>query len=283
MTRVSIITPSFRQPDWLRLCLASVADQHGVEVEHIVQDNCSGSEVRQVVGEFPHARLYEEADTGMYDAVNRGLERSTGDICAYLNCDEQYLPGALEKVAAHFETHPDVEVVFGDVVITDAAGEYLCSRQVIKPLPGHTRFCPMNTLTAGTFFRRSIVERGFLFDTQWRVVGDAAWMLRLLQAGVRMDVMRMYTSVFTETGSNTGRSPATREEELRLQKGAPAWQRYLTHGYALHHRLRRWRHGLYRPKPFSYDVYTLAEPDRRSMQNIEKPTFFWPGRFELAG
>ncbi len=96
--KFSIVTPSFKQPDWLRLCLASVADQQGdFAIEHIIQDNCSGEAVAAVVAEFPGAQLFAEQDKGMYDAVNHGLKRTTGDICAYLNCDEQYLPGRWPK------------------------------------------------------------------------------------------------------------------------------------------------------------------------------------------
>ncbi len=61
----------------------------------------------------------------MYDAINRGLRRAGGDILAYLNCDEQYLPRALQAVRGFFEQHPACEMVFGDVVMVGPQGEYL--------------------------------------------------------------------------------------------------------------------------------------------------------------
>lgn len=280
--RISIVTPSFRQPDWLRLCLASTADQKGVEVEHIVQDNNSGPAVRGVMATFPGARLFEETDQGMYDAVNRGLKRSAGEICAYLNCDEQYLPGTLGHVAEFFSTHPEVDVMFGDVVVVDTKGGYLCSRQVLTPRAGHTRFCHLNTLTAATFFRRTVVDRGLLFDPQWRAVGDAAWVLTLLQAGVRMAVTRSYLAAFMETGANEGRKPSTLEEEARLRREVQTWRAAMAPWYALHHRLRRWSAGLYRPMPFEYQIHVPGAEGRKSF-TVEKSSFLWPGRFELAG
>src|SRR5438552_9069631 len=96
--RFSIITPSFLGRQWLPLCIASVADQQGVEVEHIVQDSCSGDGTEELLGNYPSLRAYIEKDEGMYDAVNRRFGRATGEILAYLNCDEQYLPGALKAV-----------------------------------------------------------------------------------------------------------------------------------------------------------------------------------------
>ena len=100
--KFTVVTPSFRQLDWLELCIASVADQHGVEsVEHIVCDGGSAGieEFRSKMKDrFPDTTGYKlefviGPDSGMYDAINKGLRRATGDTCSYLNCDEQLLPG----------------------------------------------------------------------------------------------------------------------------------------------------------------------------------------------
>src|SRR5437879_3203575 len=65
--RFSIITPSFLGRQWLPLCIASVADQQGVEVEHIVQDSCSGDGTEELLRNYPNVRAYVEKDEGMYD------------------------------------------------------------------------------------------------------------------------------------------------------------------------------------------------------------------------
>src|SRR5580658_6593149 len=130
--RFSVVTPSFRQSQWLKLCVASVADQ-GVEVEHIVQDACSDDGTLDWLLTDPRVQAVSEKDAGMYDAVNRGLRRASGQILSYLNCDEQYLPGALQAVETHFESHPDVEMLFGDCLVVDAKGDFICYRKVQKP------------------------------------------------------------------------------------------------------------------------------------------------------
>src|SRR5271169_5435610 len=114
--RFSVVTPSFRQSQWLKLCVASVADQ-GVEVEHIVQDSCSDDGTLDWLLTDPRVKAYAEKDAGMYDAVNRGLRRASGQILSYLNCDEQYLPGTLQEVENYFDHHPDVEMLFGDALV----------------------------------------------------------------------------------------------------------------------------------------------------------------------
>ena len=270
--RFSIITPSFRGGQWLRLCIASVADQ-GVEVEHIVQDAGSDDGTLDWLATDPRVRLFVERDTGMYDAINRGLQRATGDVCAYLNCDEQYLPGALAAVRQFLQSHHDLDVVFGDVVMVDREGQYLWHRKVQPPLLAHTWTCHLSTYSCGMFFRRELVHaEGFYFDPTYRSGGDGEWMVRLLRAGVRMGALRRFTSVFTQTGENLGRQPVWLAEWQRLRNTAPAWMRWLAPLWVGHHRLRRWLDGSYWQQPFSFALYTLNDPTRRVVRHVSRPT-----------
>ena len=75
--KFSIITPSFRNSHWLKLCIASVADQQGVELEHIVQDSCSDDGTQDWLPHDRRVQAFIEKDGGMYDAVNRGYRRAT--------------------------------------------------------------------------------------------------------------------------------------------------------------------------------------------------------------
>jgi len=135
--KFSIITPSFRNSEWLKLCVASVADQSGVKFEHIVQDACSDDGTQHWLPGDSRVKAYIEKDGGMYDAVNRGYRRATGDILSYLNCDEQYLPGALAAVKSFFEAHPEVEVALAGSIVTDGDGKYICHRHLMVPPPRH--------------------------------------------------------------------------------------------------------------------------------------------------
>lgn len=73
----SIVTPSFRNSKWLKLCIASVADQDGVTLEHIVQDAGSDDGTLDWLPQDERVQVHVEKDNGMYDAVNRGFRRST--------------------------------------------------------------------------------------------------------------------------------------------------------------------------------------------------------------
>ena len=168
--RFSVITPSFNPSPWLALCIASVADQ-AVDVEHIVQDAGSTDGTLEWLRGDTRVQPFIEPDRGMYDGVNRGLRRAAGDILAYLNCDEQYLPGCLQTVEAFFRAHPAVDVLFGDFVVVNSDLDYLFHRKVQVPLKYHTWVSHLSVGTCATFFRRRILDRhGLFFDARLRVL-----------------------------------------------------------------------------------------------------------------
>lgn len=272
--RVSIVTPSYNNSQWLKLCIASVADQ-GVTIEHIVQDCCSTDGTQDWLPHDTRVKAFIEKDSGMYNAVNRGLKRATGDILAYINCDEQYLPGALKKVVDYFASHPSVDVLFGDCVIVNDRGEYICSRKMQIPRAPHIAVSQLPTLTCGTFFRKSVIDRGFLFDTQWRIVGDAEWVLRLLKARVPMGLLQQFTSTFTQMSTNMSLAPKAQVEKQRLRQFAPAFARSFAPVIIAHYRLRRLLGGAYFQKPFEYSIYSNTSPRTRVTYQVNKPTAIW--------
>lgn len=274
----SIVTPSFEQLDWLRLALASVADQERVKVEHIVQDAGSkGIESFQQAGDAEHkAKIFVEKDAGMYDAVNRGLKKASGEICGYLNCDEQYLPGALQKVAGFFDRHPEVEVLFGDLILVNAEGKPISYRRSILPSKTHVRFSHLNTGTCATFFRRRLLERGFYFDPQWKTIGDAVWVEKLLNERIKMATLPEPLAVFTMTGQNLGSSNVS-EDEVSRWKGQNYSAKPVRRAMiVLWHRIQKALAGAYKHRRVEVDIFTSESPTQRRRFAQDKVGFFWP-------
>jgi glycosyltransferase involved in cell wall biosynthesis len=273
--KFSVVTPSYRQLPWLKLCAASIADQGGVEVEHIIQDAGTGGDLEAWAVSQPNLRLFAEPDAGMYDAINRGLRRATGEICAYLNCDEQYLPGALGRVAKFFAAHPEVNVLFGDVILVDQQGTPLSYRRTVLPVRSHVRLAHLNTSTCATFFRRELVDRGFHFDAQWKVIGDAIWIERLLNSKIAMATIHEPLAAFTFTGNNLGETPASRSEALTW-KGDTRGNRLDRVIAVVWHRLRKALAGAYRRRDLEIDIFTLQSPERRQRRIGKQVGFRWP-------
>jgi glycosyltransferase involved in cell wall biosynthesis len=276
--KFSIVTPSFRNSKWLKLCIASVADQQGVEIEHIVQDSCSDDGTQDWLPQDSRVKAFIEKDAGMYDAVNRGYRRATGDILAYLNCDEQYLPGALKSIADFFEANPKVEVALAGSIVTDGEGKYICHRHQMVPHPQAVWF-RFPILTSSIFIRRKVISgRGIFFDTKWRDLGDFHWVLALMKNKVPMKVCDSFTSVFADTGENMNLKPNAIREKIETDKMIPAWVHALKPFWILHHRLRRLAAGHFSLKPMSYEIYTLQSPNLRVKIDVSKPTAVWWNR-----
>lgn len=281
----TVVTPSFRQLEHLGCCIASIADQEGVSVEHIIQDG--GTEgfaefAERMAKHWPDRPGYRrimvsEPDQGMYDAINRGLRKGTGSICAYLNCDEQYLPGVLQEVLRRFEGSPGVDLYLGDVVVVDSEGKPICHRKMVRPGLAHTWTCHFGALTAGIFFRRKAMDQGLLFDTSYRAAADAEWFVRVLSSGLRVATLRVTTSTFMEAGDNLGLSPTALAERARLTHSAPLWMRVLRPWWVVQHRLRRWVGGAHLAADLNYGIY-LPKLLQRKRVSAKKLRTTWPGR-----
>lgn len=273
--KFSIITPSFRNSAWLKLCIASVADQQGVELEHIVQDACSDDGTADWLPKDGRVKAFIEKDAGMYDAVNRGYRRATGEILAYLNCDEQYLPGGLKAIHDFFEANPKVEVVLAHSLIVDGKGEYMCHRHLMTPVSWHMWF-RFRMLTSSIFIRRKVIhERGLYFDTKWRDVGDFHWALALMKNQVPIAVCNSFVATFTDTGENMNLRPNAIREKDETRKMAPRWVWPLKPLAILHHRFRRMAAGHFNLPPMNYEIYTLDSPNKRVKFDVAKPTAVW--------
>jgi glycosyltransferase involved in cell wall biosynthesis len=262
-----------------------VADQEGVAVEHIVQDGGTkgfADFAKQMAQQWPNRNGYQrimvsEQDGGMYDAINRGLKRAKGKVCAYLNCDEQYLPGVLPMIWASFQKNPSVEVMLGDVIIVGTDGEAVCHRKMVKPGLAHTWTCHFGALTAGIFFREKLLHEGLLFDTSYRVVSDAEWFVRVLRSGKKIESLRETTSTFMESGENLGLSPAAKEERERLDNSASLYFKALRPVWVLAHRVKRLWSGAHRSEDVSYGIY-LPKQSVRKVFNAKRLRTTWPGR-----
>ncbi|HEY4984649.1 MAG TPA: glycosyltransferase family 2 protein [Verrucomicrobiae bacterium] len=280
--KFSIVTPSFNQSHWLKFCVASIADQQGVELEHIVQDAGSTDGTQDWLAKDSRVKTVVEKDGGMYDAINRGFRKASGDIVAYLNCDEQYLPGALAAVEETFHANPDADIVLADTVVTDEKGQFICCRKSLVPRR-LWMWTYMPSLTSSIFLRRRVLDDfNLYFDTRWKILGDAVWMKEAMMMRLKMLVLRRYTSIFTETGENLWLKPAHVRERQLAARMTPTWVRWLRWPLTQSHRVRAVGHRLYWEKPFTYSLYTLANPEKRTDIFVPKPTGIWWQRHEHA-
>jgi glycosyltransferase involved in cell wall biosynthesis len=124
---VSVVTPSYNQSRFLEQTIRSVLEQDYPRLEYIIVDGASTDGSQEIIRRFA-GRLgswVSEADRGQTDAINKGFARARGDILAWLNSDDTYLPGAVSEVVAFFEVHPEVGLVYGDANLVDEQGNVI--------------------------------------------------------------------------------------------------------------------------------------------------------------
>jgi glycosyltransferase involved in cell wall biosynthesis len=119
--RISIVTPSFNQARFIKRTIDSVLSQRGdFELEYRVVDGGSTDGTVELLQSYGKRLTWtSEPDRGQVDAINKGLSKVTGDIASWLNSDDTLLPGALQRIAAVFEQHPETEWVHGRCTIID--------------------------------------------------------------------------------------------------------------------------------------------------------------------
>lgn len=178
---VSIITPSLNRAAYIGDVVSSVAQQAYERIEHIVVDGGSTDGTQDVLRKLEKSydfRWISGPDTGMYNAINKGLSMSRGDILGYLNTDDLYLPWTVEVAVAAFLNEPKADLIYGDMVVLDetSKGAALALYPPFdRGLLGRSGFLGQPTV----LFRRSAFERLGGFDETLRYVGDCDYWLRI--------------------------------------------------------------------------------------------------------
>lgn len=286
-----IVTPSYNQLNWLKRCVASVANQAGaseaphVQVHHHVQDAQSKDGTADWLAEWAartslpagyQLTFASEPDNGMYDAINRGWQRTPrdADVVAHMNCDEQYLPGGLRTIAAFMQQHPSADVVLADLVVIDAEGNYICHRRSLKPYAWISRYACAG-FTATTFQRATVLrDKGTFFDTSWRNVGDKVWYNALHRAGCQFKVCNHVVALFADTGANMNWTEEGLREKQRYEQeflnGNSTGSVLVSRLLGLRRLVKEW---LLRP-PTEY-TYFWDNIDTQKTQPILHPTGLW--------
>lgn len=216
----SVVTISYNQAEFLRRTIESVLSQKGAGVQYIVCDPGSTDGSRQIIDSYGDAiaeRVFER-DDGPADGLNRGFARATGDIFAYLNSDDTFLPGTLARVAAHFHRHPQIDVLTGHGLVVDSNDKLIrkvWSTPYRRKMSAHG---VAEQVQSATFIRAAALRRAGGFNPRNRSSWDAELLLDLFLSGARIAVLDEILGTFRLHPASITASGAARADAERFSK-----------------------------------------------------------------
>ena len=244
MLKISVITPSYNQGSFIKKHIDSVRAQHGVQVEHIILDNCSTDQTNDLLNSYQNnpqgvdVKIIVEPDKGQTAAINRGFLMASGDVVCWLNTDEWYEMGSLAKVTDFFITHPEIDVVFGDCDFVDSDGNLMKHKKEFfyseSMLVYYGCFIP----SCATFVRRRVIDAGVMLNHEFKVTMDFDWYVRIAKAGYRFAHLPATLACFTWHENNISSNFVERRKtERRLVQDrysgikGPPWFRSLVYEF----------------------------------------------------
>ena len=183
MALMTIVTPCLNAVRFVEASIRSVLDQRCSEVEHIVVDGGSTDGTLEILARYPHLKVIERPDSGLYEALNRGVSVAQGSFVGHLNADDCYLPGSFERVQSAMKHYPEVEVISGGAVVGRQGIEsYGEGRQL-----SGTSF-DIESVTFGVpainakFMARRLYDRIGLYDLHLPRAADREFLVRAILA-----------------------------------------------------------------------------------------------------
>lgn len=218
MTLVSIITPSYNQARYLEQTIRSVLGQDHPRIEYIVMDGASNDGSVEIIKEYADRLAYWESveDNGQADAINKGFARASGEIVAWLNSDDYYLPGTISAAVKVFEENPDVVLVYGNMLAVDENGQTF-NTLTYKQLTLEDLLCFQIIGQPAVFMRRSALQQTSGLDPTFHYLLDHLLWIQIAKRGRVLHVNQTWSAArYHAEAKNVAKATEFGREAFRI-------------------------------------------------------------------
>jgi glycosyltransferase involved in cell wall biosynthesis len=216
--KVSIVTPSFNQAQYLEQTIRSVLEQGYAPLEYFVIDGGSGDGSREIIQKYAGqlSGWVSEKDKGQADAINKGLKQAGGEIVAWLNSDDYYLPGAIASAVETFRQHPEAGLVYGNVLSVDAQSQPF-NLQTFQPYHLDDLMSFRIISQPAVFMRRAVLEQAGLLDESYHMLLDHHLWLRMARLAPMVYVPKTLAAArYHAEAKNLARTAEFGQEAFRI-------------------------------------------------------------------
>lgn len=215
--KISIVTPVFNGELVIGDLIHSIVSQDYFDWELIIQDGKSNDKTLEIVNSFSDHRIkvFSEEDEGMYDALNKGIARTSGNYIIHLNCDEQLMEGALRMIVKEINNKPIYDVYCFGVLIIDKKREPRVFRSAYPQISLFIKLYNFDMFTAGIVYSKDVFKK-LEFDTDYKTVSDALFFVELLKY-FEIFYSKKYVSLFLIEGKNLSLASKAVDERVRIK------------------------------------------------------------------
>lgn len=215
---VSVITPSWNSAAYIEQTILSVINQSYKNIEYIIIDGGSTDGTLGIIRKYENSISYwiSEPDSGMYQAINKGMQRASGEIVAYLNSDDLYFSDTILTVVDLFRSNPTADLVYGNLDHINEAGNHLFTKRY--PKFNWKCFTCSNYAMIGqpaAFWRKGLLDKVGVFDESMKMAADFDFFIRAGFIGQLMHVNIVLAAFRLHSESLTGSQMNLSNEEVQ--------------------------------------------------------------------
>jgi len=215
---VTIVTPSYNQAEYLEATIQSVLAQDYPNLEYLIVDGGSTDGSFEIIEKYADRISWwvSELDQGQAEAINKGLRRARGEVVAWLNSDDLYLPGAIHQAVTSLESNPALGLVFGEALTIDLQGQPL--NQLIFGDWGLTELMRFRIICQpAVFIRRSALEQAGTLDENFHFMLDHHLWLRIADVAPIQYIPQLWAAArHHPAAKNVAQAAAFAEEIYRV-------------------------------------------------------------------